>query len=226
MDASPMRNSKRFPRSQTFPNPREAGVAASVETDVDAITDTQDHTTSQNMDKIELAPEQPQARQDLQPEEPTRRVMGRRSGRFRRGQQNSATPPQLQGPHRMPPPPANNTSATEQSLARDIFAESVNRPSRGPSRRGSMTSLNQPKDNHETLPPDSEYDQAVNKVTMNEARKRQQNMRNYNSLPRLGKRNVQNQAQHQQDPETRSLGDQKLANRRRPRQGNDNCQMM
>ena len=123
-----------------------------------------------------------------------------------------------------------------------------------------MTSLNQPKEtNTDILPPerDSEYDQAVSKgmasnnqdrgpstiggANRNDSYKRAKggvnNMRNYNSLPRLGKDKQRSAAISQQhynngsgnDPETRSLGDQRLANRQHRRggqRGNDNCQMM
>ena len=64
-------------------------------------------------------------------------------------------------------------------------------------------------------------------------------MRNYNSLPRLGKErqrgfNQSNAAPPlsqgpRNDPETRSLGEQRLKHRQQRRggqQGNDNCQMM
>ena len=177
-----------------------------------------------SVDKIELAPDQSAESSGggggggnesaTSAASDSRRVMGRRSGRFRK-QPNQATPSQLQGPHRLPPPgpglPPPGSGATAANLTRDIFAETVNRPSR----RGSMTSLNQPKDTNDILPPerDSEYDQAVSKgmsapnqdqarggpnntaTNRNDSYKRAKggsgggggNMRNYNSLPRLGK---------------------------------------
>ena len=260
LGTSPLRKSNRMPRSATFPiPPAQTTAVVDQEPEAPAQNDIKDNS----VDKIELAPDQSAESNAGIGNESTvssdsRRVMGRRSGRFRK-QPNQATPSQLQGPHRQPPPGpgagaaaggASNTSAA--NLTRDIFAETVNRPSR----RGSMTSLNQPKETTDILPPerDSEYDQAVSKgmgtgppnaTNRNDSYKRAKggsgNMRNYNSLPRLGKERQQRGNAHapsnaaplsqgpRNDPETRSLGDQRLANRQHRRggqRGNDNCQMM
>ena len=170
------------------------------------------------------------------------------SGRFRK--QSNPAFGQPQGPHRLPPPgPAPAPSSTAENLTREIFSETVNRPSR----RGSMTSLHQPKETTaDVLPPerDSEYDQAVSKgmvannqdrgsatvANRNDSYKKAKgggNMRNYNSLPRLGKDRqraapISQQASMNDDPETRSLGEQRAAQRQRRggQKGNDNCQMM
>ncbi len=218
LNASPMKKNSSNARSQTFPTPPRP----------------------EDTDKIELAPEQPPRHEAEAVPAPTgpRRVQGRQSGRFRR-QSNQHTPSQLQGPHRQPPAPTTTLSSnsnTEQSLTRDLFAEAVNRPSRGPSRRGSMNSLHQVKENADVLPPDSEYDQAVDKGMANNSAPppSRQAMRNYNSLPRLGNRQKQQQQQQrqQQDPETRSLGEpqgpstRSRQRRTGPRGKDDNCQMM
>ena len=158
------------------------------------------------------------------------------------------TPSQLKGPHIVPPAPA--TKATHD-VTRDIFAEAVNRPSR----RGSMSSLNQPtnRGDNDILPADSEYDQAINsssnhaqeqssKVGRTDSYKQaknssindgSRNMKNYNSLPRLGKGTKhQNQERGGGDPETRSLGEGSRqrgrggGGRGGGRKGDDNCQMM
>ena len=172
--------------------------------------------------------------------------MGRRSGRFRKTTQDQ-TPSQLKGAHVVPPPaPAPKTSSTEQSVMRDIFAEAVNRPSR----RGSMSSLNQQSSRaNEILPADSEYDQAMSsnyvqdqntKVGRTDSYRQAKNssmtaddkrLNSYNSLPRLGKgakhHPQQSQPRERGDPETRSLGEGAHNRQRRGgRKGDDNCQMM
>lgn len=250
LGSSPLRKSNRMPRSQTFPAPRQEPVPPPSQQE-------------NNPDQIEVVPEQPPQGMVQQPAPrpapqaqsgDPRRVQGRQSGRFRRQGNQQPVPSQLQGPHRVPPPPtsaAASSNMTEHSMTRDMFAEAVNRPSRGPSRRGSMTSLNQPKEPADFVPADSEYDQAVSKVMGGEGEAPMPNrndnyrrstkgfsaMRNYNSLPRMGHNRHQQQRQpappsnqqpNQMDPETRSLGEHRQRGPRRHQQrgGNDNCQMM
>ena len=213
----------------------------------------------ENVDKIEIADEVNETKDSiesgdknsgLRPPQPQQqqKVMGRRSGRFRR-QNSQTTPSQLKGPHTLPPsgPPgaAPGPEFTEQSLTRDLFAETVNRSS---SRRGSQTSLHQPKESTETLPPDTEYEQAIHNSTTTKVGRGGRNnsykmakgemesrpgVRNYNSLPRLGGRknqqsrdqSVPHPRQNQagsavtspSDPETRSLGDQRQQRRQQRR---------
>ena len=120
-----------------------------------------------------------------------------------------------------------------------------------------MSSLNQPsKGGNDVLPDDSEYAQAISanyaqdqsnsKVGRTDSYKQAKTssvtdesgrqMRNYNSLPRLGKGGRQQQRvgrggdpggrQEADDPETRSLGAGGRHPRQRGKRGDDNCQMM
>ena len=260
LGSSPLRKSSRgppsMPRSQTIdlatasrpPNARHESAMAPRE--------PERPRQNPDFDKIEPASSEnehiPQASNptSIPPANQSGRVMGRRSGRFRKSQDNS-TPSQLKGPHVLPPPPATNN--TEHAMMRDIFAEAVNRPSR----RGSMSSLNQPsKGANDVLPDDSEYAQAISanyaqdqsnsKVGRTDSYKQAKTssvtdesgrqMRNYNSLPRLGKGGRQQQRvgrggdpggrQEADDPETRSLGAGGRHPRQRGKRGDDNCQMM
>ena len=291
LGSSPLRKSSRssgnnsMPRSQTVDLvPHQSNSSANPSNN----PATNGNTKQPDYDKIEQStePEPPLSPQSSNvprnpstssippPNQTSGRVMGRRSGRFRKtsagGDQNNIPSQLLKGPHVVPPAPAPNAS-TEQSVMRDIFAEAVNRPSRGPSRRGSMSSLNQTSASaaakpDDFLPADSEYDQAMSanyhdsgngnnsKVGRTDSYRQAKNsaisssenaarggnqMRNYNSLPRLGKgakHSNQQQRQPRNNPETRSLGpgdqdvQQPHARQQRRggggRKGDDNCQMM
>ena len=268
LGSSPLRKSSKgpMPRSQTIDllpsrppqgtihNSQEIQMADSKES-----RKTSAAATPQNpdFDKIEqVSDQQPRVLDQsssnvtaIPPANQSARVMGRRSGRFRKTSNQDQTPSQLKGPHIVPPAPA--TKATHD-VTRDIFAEAVNRPSR----RGSMSSLNQPTNraDNDILPADSEYDQAINsssnhaqeqssKVGRTDSYKQaknssindagSRNMKNYNSLPRLGKGTKhQNQGRGGGDPETRSLGEGSRqrgrggGGRGGGRKGDDNCQMM
>jgi hypothetical protein len=225
LGASPLRKSGRrpVPRSQTFPAPAPA-VEPSAQQQVEQERPPLPNSHPPNSqhggdayDKIELAPNQlQQATPNSAQGHQQSRVMGRRSGRFRKQPTGGgATPAELTGPHELPPPPPSLSSrpvqqATEQSVMRDIFADAVNRPSR----RGSMSSLAAKNDTEEILPADHEYDQAISSgggyseptkssrkstssVGRTESYKQSKNvpavaddqrhLQNYNSMPRLGR---------------------------------------
>ena len=237
LGTSPLRKSNRMPRSQTFPKvPQPNGQMVSK-----PATPPQELKTRDDTDKIEIASVEstpPTQNQDLPPRAQQGRVMGRRSGRFRK---NPEEPSQLpKGPHTVPPrpeessetdaaapPKQNKGDSTEHSVARDLFAQAVNKPPAVSIKSGGKTagSSSQPFPHA-----DNEYDQAVNKVNRNDSYRRAGQMRNYNSLPRLGNRKKEEQvkpphqiADNYTDPETRSLDGRR---RRHQRPSNDNCQMM
>lgn len=234
LGTSPLRKSNRMPRSQTFPKvPQPNGQMVSKPP-----TPLQDLKTHEDTDKIEIASDEPLTltqNQDLPPRAQGR-VMGRRSGRFRKNPEAAGElnyPSQLpKGPHTVPSRPEessekqNKSDSTEHSVARDLFAQAVNKP--GPVKSGKIAGSG----SGQPFPhADNEYDQAVNKVNRNDSYRRAGQMRNYNSLPRLGNRkkdeHVEPQPQvaaaSQSDPETRSLDGRR---RRHQRPSNDNCQMM
>lgn len=230
-----------MPRSQTFPKvPQPNGQMVSKP----PTPLQEDLKTQEDTDKIEIANSSDEPltltqNQDLPPRAQGR-VMGRRSGRFRKNPEAAGElnyPSQLlpKGPHTVPSRPAaeessekqNKSDSTEHSVARDLFAQAVNKP--GPVKSGKISGSG----HGQPFPhADNEYDQAVNKVNRNDSYRRAGQMRNYNSLPRLGNRkkdeHVEPQphmaaAASQSDPETRSLDGRR---RRHQRPSNDNCQMM
>ena len=250
LGTNPLRKSNRMPRSQTFPRvPQPNGQVQHNTESSDQISvqppiqssnpkETLTHLDHEEADRIEVAPEEkaPPQTPEVRPQEelPSRsgqaKVMGRRSGRFRKspGGGGSDMPSQLpRGPHKVPQPEAK-VDPTEQSVARDLFAQAVNRPA-------ASAKPPLPGQSVQSVPyNDNEYDQAVNKVHRNDSYKQSapvNQMRNYNSLPRLGNRQRDNprggirtssEQVNDRDPDTRSLD-----GRRRQRRGQKNdCQMM
>ena len=244
LGTSPLRKSNRMPRSQTFPKvPQPNGQTHPISQPFPQ----PDKPQHEDVDKIEVASIQhtpavvetsnePTQNQELPPRAPQGRVMGRRSGRFRKntsGELNNSS--QLpKGPHTVPRPEAGDeahneskSDPTEQSVARDLFAQAmVHKPVTATGKTETKAGTGQP------FPyADNEYDQAVNKVNRNDSYRRAGQVRNYNSLPRLGNRQKDQRAEAQQaeavqggaDPETRSLDGRR---RRHQRPSNDNCQMM